>query len=94
MRLTNIIRRCDLFGAAFGFKFEGESKYKTVAGGIASLCLKLLVGGYFILQSSAVTGYKDPTISSYTVLEDRNKMIEAKSFADYNMEFYFNFVDI
>ena len=39
----------------------------------------------------AVTGYQDPAISSYDIMEDRNKMQEAINFADYNQSIKFGF---
>ena len=58
--MVNMVRRCDMFGAAFSLKLEGESNYKTIAGGLASVLLKVLIGVYFIMQITAVVGFRDP----------------------------------
>ena len=71
--------------------FEGDSEYKTLAGGIASICLHLLIFSYFVMQMLAVQTYKDPAINGYSFLEDRRYMTEPLNMADYNTQFFFNF---
>ena len=51
--------------------FEVDIEYKTLARGIASMCLRLLIFSYLVMQMLAVRTYKDPAINRYTFLEDR-----------------------
>ena len=41
------VRNCDKFGAPISLTFEADSDYKTMCGGVASLCLHILILGYF-----------------------------------------------
>ena len=76
------VRSYDAFGAPVSFTFEGDREYKTLAGGIASMCMRLLIFSYCVMQMLAVLTYKDPAINGYTVLKDRRNMTEPMSMAD------------
>ena len=92
MSVINRVRGCDQFGAPISLNFDGKTSYNTLGGGIASLCLRALILSYLAMQLLAVFNYDDPTISSFTIIEDRTQMKEPMSFEDYNVSFIFNFV--
>ena len=72
MTLTQSVRGCDKYGAAVNFKYKNESSYKTLAGGLTSICLRVLILAYFGIQLLAVVNFKDPIVSTYEILEERN----------------------
>ena len=82
MGFLDRLRSQDAFGAPLSLSFEGDKKYKTLAGGIASTCLRLLIFSYLVMQTLAVVTYKDPAINGYSVLENRRKMTEPMNMAD------------
>ena len=89
MKATRIIRVCDKFGHSMHMTFKGDSTYTTTSDGAASICLNLVILTFFVKQLLAVVTYKDPTISSYEVMENRSQMTEALNMADYEMSFVF-----
>ena len=72
--LTNKVRKCDNFGANFNLSYQGENTFGTLGGGIASICLRLLILTYLCIRTIDLVMFKDPDISSYTVMADRNQM--------------------
>ena len=93
MSVWNRVRACDKFGTSPTLKFDKADRYQTLGGGLASLCLKILILVYFINQLIEVVTYADPQISSYMISEDRNKMEEPLKFSDMSQTFYFLFID-
>ena len=89
----NRVRACDKFGASPNLKFDKEDSYQTLGGGLASLCLKVLILVYFVNQLIEVVSYADPQISSFMISEDRNKMKEPLKFTDMSQRFYLRFVN-
>ena len=92
MSVINRVRGCDQFGAPISLNFDGKTSYNTLGGGIASLCLRALILSYLAMQLLAVFNYDDPTISSFTIIEDRTKMKEPMSLGDYNVDIAFFFM--
>lgn len=93
MSVWNRVRACDKFGTSPTLKFDKADSYQTLGGGLASLCLKIIILVYFINQLIEVVTYADPQISSYMISEDRNKMEEPLKFSDMSQALYFRFVD-
>ena len=92
MKVLEKVRNCDANGATVNLNFKGDTEHKTLCGGLASLLLKALILGFFCMQSIAIWHFKDPTISSYQVLEDRSLMGEPINLIDYSVNFYFFFL--
>ena len=74
--LAGKVRKCDSFGASFKLSYQGEDTFVTLGGGIASICLRILVLTYFCIRTIDLIGYKDPDISSYVIMADREAMKE------------------
>ena len=89
MSVLNRLRGCDSFGAPISLNFNGESSFNTAGGGIASLCLKVLILTYLTMQTLKVYNFDDPQISSFQIVEDRTNMEEPMSLADYKAKFIF-----
>ena len=87
------LRSCDKFGASAALNFNGDGSYHTVGGGLASLCVRILILVYFVMQLIAVATYRDPQISSFQISEDRTSLEEPLKLSDYNQRFYFMFFD-
>ena len=87
-------RSCDKFGSAIQLNHAGETKFGTMSGGIVSICVYILILTFFGIRSMTVVNYEDPTLSSFTVMEDRSKMLSPISLADYHQRIYFSFQDL
>ena len=74
-------------------KLSGEREFTSVCGGMISICLKLLITFYFCIQLLNVVNYSDPTIGSYTVLDDRQGM-EPANLMDNSMRVFFCMTDL
>ena len=83
------VRGCDTSGSPVQFNFKGETEHKTLGGGLGSLIIRFLVLLYGSTQILAVMNYRDPQISSYTVLEDRSKMETPLNLAENHTKIYF-----
>ena len=70
------LRKYDKFGASFSLNYQGSDTFLTLGGGVASICLKILILTYLCIQTIALVDYKDPDISSYIIMEDRGDMTE------------------
>lgn len=69
--LVNKVRGCDQFGATIGLNYAGNSEFKTLGGGISSICLRVLILTYLCMQAVQVATYQDPQIAVFTIKEDR-----------------------
>ena len=85
------LRRCDKFGASQMFNIGGQSQTTTLGGGVATLCLRVLILFYFCIRFAAVVKKKDPIISSYNIGEDRSSMEEPMNLGDMNVKLYWYF---
>ena len=92
MGLNGILRSCDNFGAPFSLMHEGQTSYKTLAGGCMSIQLRALVLTFFCMQLFAVFNRSDPIVSSYEVRTSRFDM-DMISMDDIQMRFFFGFTD-
>ena len=95
MQVARKLRACDEFGSPFGLKHGGETSFKTLGGGIATLVLKITALAYLCMRLIAVVTYGDPVITLYDIQDDRSKTNETEPYnmADYNAQFYFGFLD-
>ena len=84
------VRSCDKFGTPLSLKYNSETEYKSLAGGIVSICLKALILTFFCFFVFAVYNHSDPIISSYEVRENRLTMDEM-NLGDMKVRFYFCF---
>ena len=91
--LANRVRASDIFGAKPEFRLNGETSFQTIGGGAISLCLQVLTLVYTCSQVASLISYSDPEISSFTILEDRNKMEKPINLGEHNMEFYFSLLN-
>ena len=57
MKFGDSLRNCDLFGASVSLTHDGKSMSGTLAGGLISLSVQLLVVSYLIMRIIAVVGY-------------------------------------
>ena len=86
------IRSFDSFGAPVSLKYKGDAAYRTLGGGIATVCLKVLILGYFMMQTLAVLNYEDPKIGSYEVFESRRTSnMEPMNLGEYALSFFIGF---
>ena len=92
LKIASRVRASDNFGATPALQLGGETTFKTMGGGIISLCLKFLTFVYVLTQVEALIRYHDPEISSYTVFVDRTRMEKPINLAEHNMRFYFGFL--
>ena len=74
MKFKTCLHSFDNFGATVSLNFKKQESYRTSAGGLASIFLRVVVLIFFIMQLIAVVEHEDPTITSYEILEDRSKM--------------------
>lgn len=51
---------------------------------MASIFLSVIIFSYACMRIIAVAHYKDPIINTYSVLEDRGKMLTPFNLGDYN----------
>ena len=82
-----------MFGVPTTLKLSGSPDYRTACSGFISLILKIALTAYFCERLVTVMDYKDPEISSYTVLDNRGDMDEAVSIVDYGIKIFFFFTD-
>ena len=93
MAIGDKLRGCDQFGAPITLKLQGEDSFKTLGGGIASMCLRILVFSYLCMQLIVLIGYKDPTISGYKIMKERDEMEVSLNAGDLSLRFYFGMVN-
>ena len=92
----NFVRSFDQFGTQVNLNYAaGKTHYQTVCGGCTSFVFRSLIFAYFIRQLLAMLDYVDPAISSYQIMENRQKMQMGDAFnlADYNVNFIFGFLN-
>ena len=92
MKISKKFRGCDKFGAQVHLNYKGQTESGTVGGGIATVCLSTLILAYFCIRMLDVTTFADPVISSYTIMEDRNKMEAPINLQDFNLAIWFGFI--
>ena len=90
----NVLKRCDQFGSSFELNFRGQPDYQTQCGGLVSFLIRVFVFTFASIQFVSLIDYKDPQISSFSILEDRNKMTEPLNLADQLTRFYFGVYDL
>ena len=73
-------------------KLRGEDSFKTLGGGVTSMCLRTLVLSYLCMQLTVLVGYKDPTITIYSIMESRDEMEYPLNADDLSLKFYFGMV--
>ena len=76
MIFSNKIRNLDNFGTKFNLSYKGETTYKTLGGGMVTVCFRVLILTYFCIRMADLLSYKDPEISSFVIKEDRSKMVK------------------
>ena len=54
MTLAQKLRACDKYGASINFTYKRDETYKTLAGGLISLSLQILIFTYFAIQLLSV----------------------------------------
>ena len=62
---------------------KGNSESGSLGGGCVSIILSTLTLLYLSIRMTEVKMYKDPTISSHTIFEDRSKMTAPIHLAEY-----------
>ena len=83
MKIGKRIRNLDKFGASVHLMHRGKSESGTISGGVLSLCLGGLILAYLCMRTIALTKFKDPDLSSYTVYDDRKNMDAPINLAEY-----------
>ena len=63
--MKSTVRACDKFGTQVQLNLKGDTEYKTVPGGIASMSLNLLILAFLCIRLTAVLTHDDPQISIY-----------------------------
>ena len=84
MGIGDKIRSNDSFSAQVRLTHGEKDNYGTLCGGVASIGLKILILAYFCLRLHSVVSFEDPTLSSYTIMEDRTLSDESYNLADYS----------
>ena len=67
MKVVRKLRACDGFGSPFSLKHSGETSFKTLGGGIATLSLRLIALTFLCMRLIAVVSYEDPLITLYDI---------------------------
>ena len=92
----DFVRSFDQFGTQVSLNYApGKTHYQTACGGCISFVFKALIFAYFLKQLLAMMDYADPAISSYQIMENREKMQkgDALNLGDYNVNFIFGFLN-
>ena len=77
--MFNLIERMDLFGQNIDFKINGQSKSKTLFGGILSMLMIILLIVFLFISSEDVLYRKNPQIAvQNNVLETIPEIISNK----------------
>ena len=64
-----------------------------MGGAMSTLAMYAIIIVYFCMSIAAVFGYKDPQISVYQIMEDRENMKEPLNLGDHYVDFVFGFLD-
>ena len=67
MQVVRKLRACDEFGSPFSLMHSGESSFKTLGGGIATLILRVTALAFLCMRLIAVVSYEDPLITLYDI---------------------------
>ena len=94
MKIGNRVRSCDKFGAPISLTIEGAERQGTLCGGLTSFLLTTIVFAYFCIRAVAMLNYDDPTISSFTINEDRSNMENPIRFGEFGQQLVFGFINI
>ena len=92
MKIVSGLRSCDMFGASQGFNIGGQSQTTTLGGGLVTLGLRVLILFYFCSRFAVVINKRGPTISSYSIGENRSSMQVPLNLGDMNLRFYWGFL--
>ncbi|CDW71506.1 UNKNOWN [Stylonychia lemnae] len=92
-KLKELITNLDSFGHPITLTYKNQSTYKSLFGGIVTILIQLVVGGYFISQLAAVFNRDGSQITRQTkimdlVLNDQKIQLDRSNF-----EIAFNFWD-
>ena len=60
---------------------------------MSTLAMYTIIIVFFCMSMAAVFGYKDPQISVYQIMEDRQNMKEPLNLGTHYMDFVFGFLD-
>ena len=88
---VNRVRACDKFGAKVGLNFEGKHSYETIGGGVMSGLLRIIILVYLCMKLLVVFNYKDPQISVYEIVEDRQTVFETLNLDEFHSAFQISF---
>lgn len=83
----------DMFGASAELSFKGSTRFRTLGGSFVTILMTIFILAYFCLRAIQVSGYGDPQISSYDIMEDRSKMEKALKVGEMHTNFVFGFLD-
>ena len=73
---SDTLKGVDLYGSSIGFRFQGQSSYKTTCGGICSVITLIFLLLCFILKSIDFFGRLDPLYSMIENLQDENSQFD------------------
>ena len=82
MGFLKFMQSQDVAGASVNLNLAGQTKYGTFCGGVASVCVKVVVLGFFVTQVLHLANYSDPQISRYEVYDDRFNQDKLYNLAD------------
>ena len=82
MTIRDRVRGFDKFGVPVNLIHHGASLSGTLFGGIASLCLNILIFAYFCLRINDVATFEDASMSSYEIIDDRVVTSEPINYGD------------
>ena len=68
------IRDFDKYAAKVSLTNAGKKESGTLLGGLCSICLTLITLAYFCMRLIDVVSHQDPSISSFTINENRSQM--------------------
>ena len=54
--IGRLISSTDLYGTQIGLTFKGRQTYNSVIGGLISICVILVIGGYALWQTWVLIG--------------------------------------
>lgn len=73
--LLGFVKTQDQYGKKINLNYQDDGTYKTVPGGCLSLIFKVLLFGFFIVEWSAMTNYKDIQFITHEILS-KNELLE------------------